>query len=305
MVEKILLAEPRGFCAGVERAIRIVEEALKEYGTVYVRHQIVHNQHVVEELEQKGAVFIESLEEVPEKSTIVFSAHGTPPTVFKDAEKKQLNVIDAACPLVKKVHMEARRYAEQGYDIVLIGHKGHQEVIGTTGYAKMSVIQNARDISELELGPKAAYLTQTTLSVDQTKDIIAELKTRFPYIKGPAKDDICYATTNRQRAVQEIAGECDLLLVIGAENSSNTRRLAETGSRAGVETYRINDNSEIETAWLENRIIGITSGASVPEKIVESVIEYIKEQHPQVRAERRVYIDENTKFNLPVIKKER
>lgn len=305
MVEKILLAEPRGFCAGVERAIRIVEEALKEYGTVYVRHQIVHNQHVVEELEQKGAVFIESLEEVPERSTIVFSAHGTPPTVFKDAEKKQLNVIDAACPLVKKVHMEARRYSEQGYDIVLIGHRGHQEVIGTTGYAKMSVIQNARDVSELELGPKAAYLTQTTLSVDQTKDIISALKERFPYIEGPKRDDICYATTNRQRAVQEIAGECDLLLVIGAENSSNTRRLAETGSRAGVETYRINDNSEIETAWLENRIIGITSGASVPEKIVESVIEYIKEQHPQVRAERRVYIDENTKFNLPVIKKER
>src|SRR6476660_6482906 len=249
MVERVLLASPRGYCAGVERAVETVERALEHYGSpVYVRKQIVHNIHVVRDLEARGAIFVEEETEVPEGATVVYSAHGVAPAVYASSARLGHNVIDAVCPLVTKVHVQARRYADEGYTVVLIGHEGHEEVVGTMGEAL-----------EVPQGAKLAYVTQTTLSVDETGEIITTLRRRFPEIRAPRKEDICYATSNRQWAVKEMLPEIDLLLVIGSRNSSNSNRLVETARAAGTAAHLIDDESEIDEAWLDDaRTVGIT-----------------------------------------------
>ena len=275
MVKRVLLASPRGYCAGVERAVETVEQALEHYGApVYVRKQIVHNIHVVRDLEARGAIFVEEETEVPAGATVVFSAHGVAPTVHANSARLEHNVIDATCPLVTKVHVQARRYAAEGYTIVLIGHAGHEEVVGTTGEAPevTVLVQTVEEAEALDLPPdaKLAYVTQTTLSVDETGEIIKVLRRRFPDIRAPRKEDICYATSNRQWAVKEMLAEIDLLLVIGSRNSSNSNRLVEVARASGVPAYLIDDESEIDEAWLETaETVGITSGASAPEKLVD------------------------------------
>src|SRR5215210_4390371 len=267
VVEKVLLASPRGYCAGVERAVETVELALAHYGApIYVRKQIVHNAHVVRELEARGAVFVESEDEAPPGATIVFSAHGVAPSVYRRADELGLNTIDATCPLVTKVHVQARRYAAEGYTVVLIGHEGHEEVVGTMGEAPEAtvLVQSVADVEELELpeDAKLAYITQTTLSVDETAEIINALRRRFPSIRAPKKEDICYATSNRQWAVKEMLNEVDLLLVIGSRNSSNSNRLVEVARAGGVAAHLIDDETGIEEAWLAGvETIGFTSGA--------------------------------------------
>src|SRR5215211_1944129 len=265
MVERVLLASPRGYCAGVERAVETVELALEHYGApIYVRKQIVHNAHVVRELEARGAVFIESEDEAPEGATIVFSAHGVAPAVYARAEQLGLNTIDATCPLVTKVHVQARRYAADGYTVVLIGHAGHEEVVGTMGEAPDAtvLVQDVAEAEALELPADArvAYITQTTLSVDETGDIIAVLRRRFPHIHAPKKEDICYATSNRQWAVKEMLEQVDLLLVIGSQNSSNSNRLVDVARAGGVASYLIDDETEIDEGWLGGvTTVGVTS----------------------------------------------
>jgi len=282
VVKRVLLASPRGFCAGVERAIETVSRALELYGPpIYVRRQIVHNAHVVRELEQRGAVFVESESEPPEGSILVLSAHGVAPSVLERAAGRRLRTIDATCPLVSKVHAEARRYAGEGYSVVLIGHEEHEEVVGTRGEAPQAirVVTSTADAEALRVpdAERVAYVTQTTLSVDETAEILAVLKRRFPGIRGPRREDICYATTNRQQAVKELADAVDLLLVIGSENSSNSKRLVEVARAAGVESHLIDDETEIEERWLEgHETVGLTSGASAPETLVARVCEWFR-----------------------------
>ena len=303
MVKKVVLASPRGFCAGVVRAIDIVRIALDVYPKpVFVRREIVHNPHVVEELRQKGAVFVSGLSEVPHGRTVIFSAHGVSPRVWEEARQKSLHVIDATCPLVTKVHLEAIRYAQDGYAIVLIGHKGHEEVIGTMGEAPGSIhlVSTVSDVEALEVqnSERISYLTQTTLSLEDTREIIAALRSKFPVIQGPPSEDICYATQNRQMAVQELAEIADLILVVGAENSSNSNRLVEEAVKAGSPSYLINDVKGIDPAWLEEaETVGISSGASAPEILVDQVVSFFQGQGATV--EEVVTREENVHFALP------
>jgi len=305
MVKRVLLASPRGYCAGVERAVETVEQALDHYGApVYVRKQIVHNIHVVRDLEARGAIFVEEETEVPEGATVVYSAHGVAPTVYENSAGLRHNVIDATCPLVTKVHVQARRYADEGYTIVLIGHAGHEEVVGTTGEAPDATIlvQTVEEVEALDIpsDTKLAYVTQTTLSVDETGEIIKALRRRFPEIRAPRREDICYATSNRQWAVKEMLREIDLLLVIGSRNSSNSNRLVETARAGGVAAYLIDDETEIAEAWLDGtETVGITSGASAPEKLVSRVCDWFRDRGvTDIQAYRLV--EEDVTFRLPV-----
>jgi 4-hydroxy-3-methylbut-2-enyl diphosphate reductase len=302
--EKIYLAAPRGYCAGVDRAVQTVEHALDLYGApVYVRKEIVHNKHVVEELAERGAIFVDQETEVPEGATVVFSAHGVAPSVHANAEKRQLRTIDATCPLVTKVHVEARKFAEQGYTIVLIGHDGHEEVEGTMGEApdRIVLIESEEDVDRLEVDDPdhIAYISQTTLSVDETQDIIVKLKEKFPNIVGPRTDDICYATTNRQLAVKQMAGECDLVLVIGSRNSSNSNRLVEVARFHGADSHLIDNETQVQEEWLEGkRVVGITSGASAPENLVQRLVEFFRKRGVTDISEFHV-VQEDVRFMLP------
>ncbi len=283
--KKVLLAAPRGYCAGVDRAVVTVEKALELYGApVYVRKQIVHNKHVVEDLERRGAIFVEETEEVPEGSIVVFSAHGVAPSVHEEAAARHLRTIDATCPLVTKVHHEARRFAEEGYRILLIGHEGHEEVVGTHGEAPeaITIVDGPSHADEVDVAPdeKVVWLSQTTLSVDETIETVDRLRIRLPLLMNPPSDDICYATQNRQLAVKEIAPACDVLIVVGSGNSSNSVRLVEVGLDAGAaSSYRVDSATELEEAWFEGVLtVGLTSGASVPEDLVDGVLAWLAER---------------------------
>ncbi|HEV8614469.1 MAG TPA: 4-hydroxy-3-methylbut-2-enyl diphosphate reductase [Methylomirabilota bacterium] len=302
-IAEIVLAGPRGFCAGVERAIDIVELALSVCRPpVYVRREIVHNPHVVETLRTKGAIFVDELDEVPDDATVIFSAHGISPAVRAEAERRGLRVIDATCPLVTKVHLEAIRYAREDYSIVLIGHEDHDEVIGTLGEApdRIFVIDGVAEVEQLHVPnpEKVAYLTQTTLSVDDTRDVIEALRRRFPKIVGPSRNDICYATQNRQAAVKNIANDVDVVLVIGAANSSNANRLVEVSKTAGTRAYLINDVNDIRPEWLAGaRRIGVTAGASTPEVLVSQTVEALRERNVTVREVH--VVEEDVRFAIP------
>jgi 4-hydroxy-3-methylbut-2-en-1-yl diphosphate reductase len=301
---RIVLAQPRGFCAGVERAIGIVERALERFGPpVYVRHEIVHNKHVVEALKSKGARFVDEVDQIPRGAVAVFSAHGVAETVELAARERGLRVIDAACPLVTKVHKEGQRYAGNGFDVVLIGHAGHPEVEGTMGRirGRVHLIGSVEEVARLEPGDpsRLAFVTQTTLSVDDTRDIIAALRARFPAIVGPDTRDICYATQNRQTAVRALARQVDLILVVGAQNSSNSNRLREIGEAAGTPSYLIESAETLDPRWLNGvRTLGITAGASAPELLVQDLIAKLRE-HYAVQVEVLAGIEENVHFRLP------
>jgi 4-hydroxy-3-methylbut-2-enyl diphosphate reductase len=301
---KIFLLKPRGFCAGVVRAIDVVKIALDLYGPpVYVRKEIVHNKHVVDELRNSGALFVEELDEVPPGARAIFSAHGVAPSVRREAKERKLEVIDATCPLVTKVHLEAVKFAREGYSIVLIGHKDHDEVIGTLGEVpdRSFLVETVEDVDSLALPDPARvrYLTQTTLSLDETREIITRLKERFPLIQGPPAQDICYATENRQMAVKAISEAIDLLLVVGSQNSSNSKRLVEVGHNFGVRSYLVNDCSEVDRAWLGGvRNLGVTAGASAPEHLVGELIEFLREQGFRQMEEIEM-VDEDVRFSLP------
>ena len=305
MVKRVLLASPRGYCAGVERAVETVQRALELYGRpLYVRRQIVHNAHVVRELEGRGAVFVDSEEDVPEGATVVFSAHGVAPSVYENSAKRGLNTIDATCPLVTKVHVEARRYAAAGYSVVLIGHAGHDEIVGTLGEAPEAIrlISSVEEAESLALPDpeRVAYITQTTLSVDETAEIVSALRRRFPRLRAPNKEDICYATTSRQEAVKELATEVDLMLVIGSRNSSNSNRLVEVARAAGVESHLIDDETEIDERWLDGReSVGVTSGASAPEQLVARVCDWFRARGVTEIGPLRAVV-EDVFFRLPV-----
>ena len=303
---RVLLASPRGFCAGVDRAIEIVEQALARYGPpVYVRHEIVHNRHVVETLRGKGAIFVDEPEQVPPGSLLVFSAHGVSPAVREAAAKQGLRSIDATCPLVTKVHKEAQRFAREPREIVLVGHAGHVEVEGTLGQApdKMHLVQTVNDVEKLEVRDptRLAVLTQTTLSVDDTRDVLEALRRRFPEIVLPKRDDICYATQNRQNAVRELTREVDLVLVVGAPSSSNSNRLAELALKSGLPSYLVEDADDIDPAWLEGvRSVGVTAGASAPEVLVEQVLERLRALRPDgFEIDSLPHVDEGVVFQLP------
>mgnify|MGYP001171697898 CR=1 FL=1 len=301
---RVILAKPRGFCAGVERAVDIVEGALVRFGRpVYVRHEIVHNKRVVEELREKGAVFVQELDEVPDGAVTIFSAHGVAQVVSDVAEKRSLPVIDATCPLVAKVHHEAQRCARAGRQIILIGHRGHPEVEGTSGQVPDGVLllSTAEEVESLEVKDpdKLAYVTQTTLSLDDTREVVATLKSRFPKIIGPSLRDICYATQNRQTAMHKLAGEVDVILVVGAQNSSNSNRLREIGEELDVPSYLIDDADAIELAWFEGvKRIGISAGASAPEQLVQEVIERLR-GISEVNVETLEGVVERVQFKLP------
>tara|TARA_Y100000590_G_scaffold468412_1_gene651103 strand:+ start:840 stop:1802 length:963 start_codon:yes stop_codon:yes gene_type:complete len=302
---KILLPEPRGFCAGVVRAIEIVEKAIQKHGSpVYVRHEIVHNKHVVEDLKKKGAIFVEELTDIKDSTRpVIFSAHGVPKKIPEEANKRNIFYIDATCPLVTKVHKEAERHNKNGYKIILIGHKNHPEVIGTMGQipeGKIILVENIEDANKLNLSGPIAYVTQTTLSVDDTKDIIDVLKKKFPDIKGPIKEDICYATTNRQNAVKKVASQCDMFLVIGSDNSSNSKRLVEVAKKAGCYNAQLIDFKKKLplNEILKCKTIGLTSGASAPEKLVQDFISEIK-KHIKVSIDEHITSKENVTFKLP------
>ncbi len=303
-LEKLLLAAPRGYCAGVDRAVQTVERALELYGApVYVRKEIVHNKHVVEQLRARGAVFVDSETEVPEGATVVFSAHGVAPSVHANAQSRRLETIDATCPLVTKVHVEAKKFAAEGYTIVLIGHAGHEEVEGTMGEAPdhIVLIENEADVDCLEVADpdKVAYISQTTLSVEETRSIIARLRERFPAIIGPRTDDICYATTNRQAAVKQLARECDLVLVIGSRNSSNSNRLVEVAREHGSESHLIDTEGQVREEWLQDkRVVGITSGASAPEELVQRLVAFFQER-ADVDVQELEVVQEDVRFMLP------
>jgi len=303
-VEKLLLAAPRGYCAGVDRAVQTVERALEMHGApVYVRKEIVHNKHVVETLRERGAIFVDEASEVPEGSVCVFSAHGVAPSVRASASERSLQTIDATCPLVTKVHREAVRFAEQGYTIVLVGHDGHEEVEGTMGEApeRIVLVQDEQDVERLEIDDpeRVAYITQTTLAVDETTAILARLRERFPKIVGPRTDDICYATTNRQAAVKQMAASCDLLLVIGSRNSSNSVRLVEVARDAGTASHLIDNVGEVEEKWLDGvRVLGISSGASAPENLVAELVAFFRDRGVSDISEFDV-VREDVRFMLP------
>lgn len=302
---KLLIAAPRGFCAGVDRAIEIVERALQKYGApVYVRHEIVHNRYVVDSLKAKGAIFVEELDEVPDDAPVVFSAHGVPKAIPAEAERRKMLYVDATCPLVSKVHRQAERQIEKGQHILFIGHAGHPEVIGTMGQVpegRITLVETIDDVAELDFGPDddLSYLSQTTLSVDDTRDIIEALEARFPQIVAPKAEDICYATSNRQAAVKQIAASCDLVLVIGAPNSSNSLRLVEVAERLGTTVYLIQRADEMDPAWLEGiGTIGLTAGASAPEKLVREVVDRLSDWR-LVEEEVIAATEENMIFKLP------
>jgi 4-hydroxy-3-methylbut-2-enyl diphosphate reductase len=303
VVRRLLLASPRGYCAGVERAVETVERALELHGApVYVRRQIVHNTHVVRDLEERGAIFVESEDDAPEGALLVLSAHGSAPAVLERSAERRLRTIDAACPLVTKVHASVRRYAAAGYTVVLVGHAGHDEIEGTMGEAPEAVrlVETLADAEAVEVPDptRVAYATQTTLSVDETEEILAVLRRRFPAIEGPDESDICYATTNRQRAVKALAGQVDLLLVIGSPNSSNSNRLVETARAAGVDAHLIEDETAIDERWLTAaETVGLTSGASVPETLVRRVCDWFRARGADVRETSAVV--ENVFFRLP------
>jgi 4-hydroxy-3-methylbut-2-enyl diphosphate reductase len=303
-VEKLLLASPRGYCAGVDRAVQTVERALELYGApVYVRKEIVHNKHVVEQLRERGAVFVESETEVPEGATVVFSAHGVAPSVHANSERRSLHTIDATCPLVTKVHVEAKKFAAEGYTIVLVGHAGHEEVEGTMGEAPDNIvlIETEDDVDSLEVTDpsKVAYISQTTLSVDETRAVINRLREKFPEIVGPRTDDICYATTNRQAAVKQLARQCDLVLVIGSRNSSNSNRLVEVAREYGAESYLIDHEGEVREEWLDGmRVVGITSGASAPDELVHRLLDFFRTRGVADISELEV-VHEDVRFMLP------
>jgi 4-hydroxy-3-methylbut-2-enyl diphosphate reductase len=304
-VEKLLLAAPRGYCAGVDRAVQTVERALELHGApVYVRKEIVHNKHVVEQLRERGAVFVDELDEqIPEGAITVFSAHGVSPAVHADAEARGLRTIDATCPLVTKVHREVVKFAGEGYTIVLIGHAGHEEVEGTMGEAPEHtvLVETEADVEALDVADpdRVAYVSQTTLSVDETRTIIARLRERFPNITGPRTDDICYATTNRQAAVKQMAEHCDLVLVIGSQNSSNSQRLVEVAREHGAEAHLIDNAGQVDEAWLaDKRVVGISSGASAPEELVESLVGFFRERGVEAVEEFQV-VREDVRFMLP------
>jgi 4-hydroxy-3-methylbut-2-en-1-yl diphosphate reductase len=308
--EKLLLAAPRGYCAGVDRAVQTVERALELHGApVYVRKEIVHNKTVVEQLRARGAVFVDSVADVPEGATVVFSAHGVAPSVHAKAQARSLATIDATCPLVTKVHVEAKKFAADGYTIVLIGHAGHEEVEGTMGEAPESIVlvQTEDDVDRLEVEDpeRIAYISQTTLSVDETRAIINRLRRRFPAIIGPRTDDICYATTNRQAAVKQLAAQCDLVLVIGSRNSSNSNRLVEVAREHGADSYLIDSESEVREEWLEGkRVVGITSGASAPESLVQRLVEFFRDRGTSDVQELEV-VQEDVRFMLPKVIRQR
>jgi 4-hydroxy-3-methylbut-2-en-1-yl diphosphate reductase len=303
--EKLLLAAPRGYCAGVDRAVQTVEHALDLYGApVYVRKEIVHNKHVVEQLRERGAIFVDELDDsIPEGAITVFSAHGVAPSVHEDAERRQLRTIDATCPLVTKVHREAVKFAAEGYTIVLIGHSGHEEVEGTMGEVPDSIVlvESQEDVDNLVVDDpqRLAYISQTTLSVDETRTIINRLRERFPSIVGPRTDDICYATTNRQAAVKQMADACDLVLVIGSRNSSNSNRLVEVAREHGAASHLIDHEGQVQDEWLDGaRVVGISSGASAPEELVQRLIEFFRARGTKHIEEFQV-IREDVRFMLP------
>jgi 4-hydroxy-3-methylbut-2-en-1-yl diphosphate reductase len=301
---KIFLANPRGFCAGVDRAIEIVDLSLKTYGApIYVRHEIVHSRHVVESLRGKGAIFVEELNEVPDGAIVIFSAHGVAKEVWEESTRRNLKVIDATCPLVIKVHNEVNRDYSNEYELILIGHAGHPEVVGTLGQVpdKFHLVSSVEDVDSLEVENPLhlSYVTQTTLSVDECRDIVAALHRRFPGIKGPHQEDICYATQNRQNAVKELSRFVDVILVIGSPNSSNSNRLRELGERCGIPSYLIDSYQDIQTQWLEGvNAIGIAAGASAPEVLVAQVIKFLKE-HGATSVEELTVVEENVEFLLP------
>jgi 4-hydroxy-3-methylbut-2-en-1-yl diphosphate reductase len=301
---KIFLLKPRGFCAGVVRAIDVVRIALDLYGPpVFVRKEIVHNKHVVDELRSAGAIFVEELDEVPLGARAIFSAHGVAPSVRREAKERQLAVIDATCPLVTKVHLEAVKFAREGYSIVLIGHKDHDEVIGTLGEVpdRAYLVETVEDVDRLILSDptRVRYLTQTTLSLDETREIINRLRERFPHIQGPPAQDICYATENRQMAVKAISEAIELLLVVGSQNSSNSKRLVEVGANLGVRSYLVNDCGDVDMNWLDGvKNVGVTAGASAPEHLVRELIAFLQEQGFR-KMEEIEMVDEDVRFSLP------
>lgn len=307
---KVYLARPRGFCAGVDRAIEIVERALEVYGPpIYVRHEIVHNDHVVERLRAQGAIFLDNLDEIPKGAITIFSAHGVSPEVRQEAKERNLKVIDATCPLVTKVHLEAIRFAKKGYKILLIGHRNHVEVIGTLGEAPeaITVVESIEEVENLEIDnpQKLVYITQTTLSIDDTRNIVEALKAKFPHLESPPKDDICYATTNRQHAVKDFTQYCDLVLVLGSKTSSNSNRLVEVAQSRNTDALLINDASDLNHQLFDGKEhIGITAGASAPEDLVQNVVEWL-DKHFQVELGHGPEIHENVQFNLPKELKDR
>jgi 4-hydroxy-3-methylbut-2-en-1-yl diphosphate reductase len=305
-VEKILLAAPRGYCAGVDRAVQTVERALELHGPpVYVRKEIVHNKHVVAQLRARGAIFVERETDIPEGAVTVFSAHGVAPSVRANAQARRLQTIDATCPLVTKVHVEAKRFAEQGYTIVLVGHEGHEEVEGTMGEApeQIVLVRSVSDVDALEVGDpeRVAYITQTTLSVDETAEIVERLRERFPSIAGPRTEDICYATTNRQAAVKQMAGGCDVVLVIGSRNSSNSLRLVEVARECGTDAHLIDSSGEVLEEWLRGRrVVGISSGASAPDELVEELLDFFRVRGvPEEGISELETVREDVRFMLP------
>jgi 4-hydroxy-3-methylbut-2-enyl diphosphate reductase len=301
-IKKVVLAKPRGFCAGVVRAIDIVERALDYYPPpIYVFHEIVHNRYVVDNLSKRDVIFVDGIEHIPDGSVCVFSAHGVSPQILEMAENKNLRVIDATCPLVTKVHLEAVRFAREGHSLILIGHPGHEEVEGTMGEAPMQLVSSVEDVEHLEVenADKVMCLTQTTLSLDDVSEISDALKRKFPNLKTPAKDDICYATQNRQNAVKDMAGQVDVLLVVGSQNSSNSQRLCEVSTVAGTPAYLVNDETEINPDWLKDAIVvGVTAGASAPEELVIRVLEHLRAMGAK-EFEEQPGEDENVHFALP------
>lgn len=301
---KVILANPRGFCAGVNMAIDSLERALELFGTpLYVYHEIVHNRHVVERFKKRGVIFVDGIDEIPANSVVLYSAHGVAPEIREASEKRNLNAIDATCPLVTKVHLEAKRYAKEGYTILLIGHEGHDEVVGTVGEAPANIrlVQDEREAETIDLpaDAKVAYLTQTTLSVDDAEVIIAALRKRFPHIVGPKKDDICYATQNRQEAVKELVPEADVVIVLGSRNSSNSLRLAELATSCGKPAYLIDSASEIDPRWFDGKqTVLVTAGASAPEDVVQECVEYLKQRY-RATVETRTIREEDVSFHLP------
>ena len=305
-MKKLVLATPRGFCAGVDRAIHVVEKAIEKFGTpIYVRHEIVHNKFVVETLKNKGVVFVDELDQVPEGSVVIFSAHGVAERIYEDAKARNLQVLDASCPLVLKVHFSAKRHYNAGRHIILIGHAGHAEVEGTLGQlpeGAITLIRNEKDAETVEVpaNKELAYITQTTLSVAETRKIIEALKRRFPNIIGPEAGDLCYATGNRQAAVLELCSMVDMLLVVGAKNSSNSSRLMELGLEQGLPSHLIADVNDLDMSWFEGvETVGLSSGASAPEVLVQGVVDFLKEKIEGLQVENLVKLVENTKFNLP------